>query len=453
MASHIGGDEESRLLDVVKNELAKRLANSPLLSQSALDKTTKLLRSEIIIGNELGQGAFNVVSNIDRIALSAAATPASEDVDEDFEESPNVGYVHDRKFMAKEYVHRKGGDNRYCIKVIKKSARDDANLFVKSMLDLVIETYYLSVLQHPNIINMRAISAMSPYQEGHSFFVIMDKLEGTLSDRLDTCWKLRMRSRPRQGLRRSKRRENKKEFFVERLRVAYDVSKALVYVHSNNIAYRDLKPQNIGFDKQDNVKLFDFGQAWELKREDRDEKGTVPHLGVIGSMRYMAPELALAKRYNESCDVYSFAILLWEILKVERPLSFCKKREDFVRLVIEDGWRPRTDSKWPAALINAMKIGRREDLNGRPTMAQFSELLRNIIFDEMGYAADVPPSEREEENTERSRQSFSYIEGFDSSSEMMTGETIHSPGKARRRSSLVFDVLSKGSTTSPIQVV
>ncbi|ACI65481.1 predicted protein, partial [Phaeodactylum tricornutum CCAP 1055/1] len=103
---------------------------------------------------------------------------------------------------------------------------------------------------------------------------------------------------------------------------AYDLASALKYLHDLNIIYRDLKPDNIGFDVRGDVKIFDFGLAREYDRSiSTSADGTYKMTGDTGSPRYMAPEVALEKPYNNSVDVYSFAILTWQILEMAMPFE------------------------------------------------------------------------------------------------------------------------------------
>lgn len=75
-----------------------------------------------------------------------------------------------------------------------------------------------------------------------------------------------------------------------------------------SVIYRDLKPSNIGFDVRDDAKLFDFGLAIEFQPE-AVENGNYKLTGMTGTMRYMAPEVALSHSYTEKADVFSFGIM------------------------------------------------------------------------------------------------------------------------------------------------
>jgi serine/threonine protein kinase len=66
----------------------------------------------------------------------------------------------------------------------------------------------------------------------------------------------------------------------------------------------DLKPQNIGFDADKTLKLFDFGLAACVQKK-RTASDTYDMTGYTGTLVYMAPEVVLRKRYNEKVDVFS----------------------------------------------------------------------------------------------------------------------------------------------------
>ena len=68
-----------------------------------------------------------------------------------------------------------------------------------------------------------------------------------------------------------------------------------------NIVFRDLKPDNVGFDVETTVKIFDFGLARDLSYVQRSGE----MLGFTGTPRYMANEIGEGKPYGLKVDVYS----------------------------------------------------------------------------------------------------------------------------------------------------
>lgn len=114
-------------------------------------------------------------------------------------------------------------------------------------------------------------------------FLILDRLHDTLDQRL-VQWKKRDSQWNLFDFQKTK----EKTFLAERLTVAFDVAGALEYLHDRSIMYRDLKPDNVGFDVRGDAKLFDFGLATEF--DSSKPLGSYRLTGNTGTMRYMAPE-------------------------------------------------------------------------------------------------------------------------------------------------------------------
>lgn len=93
------------------------------------------------------------------------------------------------------------------------------------------------------------------------------------------------------------------------LRVIYQVTQAIQYLHSKNILHRDLKPENILLDSDFNVKVCDFG--WSSRICYGEFRQT-----VCGTFEYMAPEMLTISpiKYNHKLDIWCLGILFFEIL-------------------------------------------------------------------------------------------------------------------------------------------
>ena len=125
--------------------------------------------------------------------------------------------------------------------------------------------------------------------------------------------------------------------------------------------------------------------AKELKKEDFNQQdGCYRNMSrMTGTLRYMAPEVWLGQPYNTACDVYSFAIMLWEIMALELPLAKFKGRDDFVKQVVEGGARPCTkkkESSWPETITDIMHKSWSGTWQDRYTMAEISDLLRHELI-------------------------------------------------------------------------
>ena len=136
--------------------------------------------------------------------------------------------------------------------------------------------------------------------------------------------------------------------------------------------------KSIGFDIRGDVKIFDFGLAKEINPAKVDKKGMYNLTGDTGSPRYMAPEVALGKPYNERCDVYSFCILVWQILSLETPFNGFTMNM-FLKRVVESGVRPKTDPTWPSTIMSKVLEQGWGDQYKRQSMSEVNESLREEL--------------------------------------------------------------------------
>jgi serine/threonine protein kinase len=219
------------------------------------------------------------------------------------------------------------------------------------------------------------------------FFIIMDRLRETLDVRAKT-WAARYTESSKGGLFRFGTTDatSLRQLLLERIIVAYDLSAALSYMHANKLIYRDIKNENIGFDVRGDVKIFDFGLSRSIPQElkAKDSMGR-PTYGYnltpgTGSIPFMAPEIAACKPYDEKCDVFSFAILLWEILALDRAFKDYSYREFFER-VVRAKQRPLICRKWSPMMKLLLQEAWDDDPTKRPAMQRISSLIRGDLND------------------------------------------------------------------------
>lgn len=91
---------------------------------------------------------------------------------------------------------------------------------------------------------------------------------------------------------------------------------AVAYIHSKSCVHRDLKLENVLLDKNENVKLCDFGFT-------REYEGKANYLQTFcGTVCYSAPEMLRGEKYaGEKVDVWSLGIILYALLKGELPFD------------------------------------------------------------------------------------------------------------------------------------
>ncbi|CAH9128971.1 unnamed protein product [Cuscuta epithymum] len=107
------------------------------------------------------------------------------------------------------------------------------------------------------------------------------------------------------------------------INLAMDIARGMAYLHNepNVIVHRDLKPRNVLLvnSSADHLKVGDFGLSKLIKVQNSHD--VYKMTGETGSYRYMAPEVFKHRRYDKKVDVYSFAMILYEMLEGDPPLS------------------------------------------------------------------------------------------------------------------------------------
>lgn len=93
----------------------------------------------------------------------------------------------------------------------------------------------------------------------------------------------------------------------------------LEFLHSRNIIYRDLKPENVLIDKDGNIKITDFGLAKELNIDGPECQ--LRTKTFCGTIEYLAPELIIGMPYGKSVDWWALGILIYEMLTGWPPWS------------------------------------------------------------------------------------------------------------------------------------
>ncbi|XP_022761404.1 serine/threonine-protein kinase HT1-like isoform X2 [Durio zibethinus] len=189
------------------------------------------------------------------------------------------------------------------------------------------------------------------------------------------------------------------------LNFALDIARAMDCLHANGIIHRDLKPDNLLLTANHrSVKLADFGLA-------REESVTEMMTAETGTYRWMAPELYSTvtlrqgekKHYNNKVDVYSFGIVLWELLTNRMPFEGMSNLQAAYAAAFkqERPGLPEDISPDLAFIIQSCWV---EDPNMRPSFSQIIRMLNAFLF-----TLTPPPSIPESDTSETAETSNGTI--------------------------------------------
>jgi serine/threonine protein kinase len=359
----------------VYDEMSRRsklLKAQPLRNRSA--EIAQFDFDEVLphLGELLGKGGFNCVYELECIQLK--------------KECPKT---------QKQRLQMAALKNaNFAIKFLSDEAYETPENACNGSADLFMEAKYLAALTthhpHPGIIQLHGISSAGPSGLGlphrGGFFIIIDRLYDTLDRRIDVWKELQQRKLdstknatvPLKDEEIAALRKYLTVLFLQRLIVALQIVSAIRHLHKTNVVFRDLKPENVGFDAEGRVKIFDFGLAKELDPKQRCRNGMYTMSGGTGSRRFMAPEVALSKPYGTSVDLYSFGILLWEMLSLEKAFGGVTVEEHRER-VLHGGERPKLAVEWTDALQRILQGCWARDPFQRPSAGTVHQQLRNEI--------------------------------------------------------------------------
>jgi serine/threonine protein kinase/tetratricopeptide (TPR) repeat protein len=147
-----------------------------------------------------------------------------------------------------------------------------------------------AALNHPNICTIHAVEE----HEGKDF-ISMEYIDGqTLGEKL----------------------ESGDITFSSALEYALQIAEALGKAHDKGIIHRDIKPGNIMINAENQIKVMDFGLAKMADSTPITKTGA-----TVGTMAYMAPEQIEGKQIDHRADLFSFGVVLYEMLAGERPFQ------------------------------------------------------------------------------------------------------------------------------------
>jgi len=189
-----------------------------------------------------------------------------------------------------------------------------------------------------------------------------------------------------------------------RLKVALDSARGLKYLHEEmefQVIFRDLKTSNILLDENWDAKLSDFG----LARHGPAEGLTHVSTAVVGTLGYAAPEYMQTGRLTAKSDIWSYGVLLYELITGRRPIDKNRPKSeqkllDWVKPYISDVKRfpiivdPRLEGHYNLKSMTKLSSVANRCLvrmpKSRPKMSEVYDMVQKIV-DSIGTGPPQPP--------------------------------------------------------------
>ena len=179
-------------------------------------------------------------------------------------------------------------EREVAIKSLRPELLNDSNFLARFRA----EATSLARLNHPNVTTVHALVT-----EGRNLYMVMERVRGeTLEDLL--------------------KRRNGPLGMREALSIIGQAADGLSYAHSMGVFHRDVKPANLMITGGGLLKIMDFGIARARGSQRLTRDGS-----IVGTLAYMAPEQLRGEPGDERSDLYSLAIVLYEILSGSVPFS------------------------------------------------------------------------------------------------------------------------------------
>lgn len=167
----------------------------------------------------------------------------------------------------------------------------------KQVKNVMNEKNSLAHLNHPFV-----VTQYGTWQDPDQIYVFLEIVQG------GELWSLIYQSRKLKRTMFGGFEENTARMY------ACTVITALVYIHSQDYVYRDLKPENLLIDRRGYLKIVDFGFAKRLRPGEKSHT-------LCGTPEYLAPELVCARGHNKGADYWAFGVLCYELMVEVTPFA------------------------------------------------------------------------------------------------------------------------------------
>ncbi|XP_070705133.1 mitogen-activated protein kinase kinase kinase 7 isoform X3 [Pempheris klunzingeri] len=247
----------------------------------------------------------------------------------------------------------------------------------------IVELRQLSRVNHPNIVKLYG-SCHSPvclvmeYAEGGSLYNVLHGAEPlpyyTASHAMSWC---------------------------------FQCSQGVAYLHGMKpkaLIHRDLKPPNLLLVAGGTVlKICDFGTACDIQTHMTNNKG---------SAAWMAPEVFEGNNYSEKCDVFSWGIILWEVITRRKPFDEIGGPAFRIMWAVHNGTRPPLIKNLPKPIESLMTRCWSKDPSQRPSMEEIVKIMTHLMkyFPDSDEPLQYPYQYSDEGQSNSATSTGSYVD-------------------------------------------
>ncbi|XP_033627118.1 ALK tyrosine kinase receptor-like [Asterias rubens] len=243
--------------------------------------------------------------------------------------------------------------------------------------DFLMEALIMGNFRHPNIVSLKGVC----FTQAPRFILLEYMAGGELRQFLRD-------SRPRKG-------QPSVLDMSDLLLIAHDVSRGCEYLESRHFIHRDIAARNVLLSSRErgrSAKIGDFGMARDIYRADYYRKDGLALLPV----KWMPPEAFLDGIFTSKTDVWSFGVLLWEIMSLGYMPYPGMSNQEVIHFVTA-GRRMNSPAQCPRPIHDLMALCWQQDPDNRPLFASIMQNIASSLQDVSVLNTPLPQDLFEEE--------------------------------------------------------